>query len=215
VLAGNIDIINQYYWFTLLGYFVICFSVTLIVNKIREKQIKEEHEQIALIFESLSKILGKTKEIDFNNLPFTYETNKDKINKIVIDMKDPDKFPDAVVTSSVFSLNKFFPYYQWISSVDFPKRECIFIGQQLPPDIAMWPGSDLRPAGWIPLGVAGNGEAGWNLSNPDDIGCSSYIRDGKKVGTVKSSSAPQGLCVGSTGGGKSIWVEQEVQIITS
>jgi ABC-type multidrug transport system fused ATPase/permease subunit len=208
------EVLTNYYWPMLGIYTVICLSVFVVLNKIREKQIKEEHDQITLIFEALSKILGKQKEIDFNDLPFSYEGENGKIQKIIIDMKDPDKFSDPVVTSGVFSLNKFFPYYQWISNVNFPKRECIFQGQKLPPDIAMWPGSDLRPAGWIPLGVAGSGEAGWNIANPKDLGVSSYIRDGERIGTVKSSSAPQGLCVGSTGGGKSIWIEQEVQVLT-
>ena len=102
----------------------------------------------------------------------------------------------------------------------------------------MWPGTDYRPADWIPLGVSGMGEVGWNLGNPKDLGHSSYInkfpmgdsleksqnanhkpKDGFKLpngswiaGTVESPSAPQAMTIGSSGGGKSVSLNQLVLV---
>lgn len=189
--------------------------IFVIVNKNRDMQIKKQHEQINKVYEALGKLIIKPKDgIDYNNIPFVTEEENGNINLIKIDMQDPDRFNDNYIMQAVYSLNKFFPEFQWVPSVDFPQRTCVFEGQQLPPSIAMFPGTDLRPSGWIPLGLGGSGEVGWNLSNPKDKGESLYTyEDGTRAGIINMPSAPQALCLGSTGGGKSIVLTQTVQII--
>ena len=200
------------------GFTVLCFMLFVILNAHREKTIKDRHEQILKIFDACTDIFGKKnpEEIEFDNVPFKMET-EDKtgeINQIVFDMSADGRFDDAHLTYCQYNLNKFFPSFQWTYIGDAPKREVTFKGLPKPPSVAMFPGSDYRPTGWIPLGLSGAGEVGWNLSGPKDLGQSSYImEDGKPAGSVKLPSAPQALAVGSTGGGKSIWLEQVVDVL--
>ncbi|MBQ2174240.1 MAG: hypothetical protein II453_03900, partial [Alphaproteobacteria bacterium] len=66
---------------------------------------------------------------------------------------------------------------------------------------------------FIPIGLSGMGEVGWVINSYKNPGKSNYVyEDGKSANTVDSPSAPQALVVGSTGGGKAIYVEQEVRL---
>lgn len=218
--ACLIDLLSylDIYLYIVGGCTALYFLLFIIINAHREKIIKDRKDNIIQVYEACSDILGKVnkEEIDFDNTPFQLEKDEktDKINKIVFDTTHDGKFNDNTITLCQYSLNKFFPNFQWTSVVDYPKREVSFYGLPKPPDIADFPGSDYRPTGWIPLGVSGQGEIGWNLSGPKDIGTSSFLdKDNKVVGSVDLPSAPQALTVGSTGGGKSVWVEQEVEIL--
>ena len=204
----------QKYSLYILGFSALFFSCCLIIiNTNREKMIKRKHDQIINVYQALSDILGKA-EIVFENMPFTIEEDKKlkKINKITIDTSNQNiRANENTITLATYSMNKFFPDYEWMSKQNHQQRELQFIGLPKPPKIAKYPGSDYRPTGWIPLGVSGLGEVGWNLANPKDLGISSFIgEDGNIAGTVEMPSAPQALCVGSTGGGKAVWVEQEI-----
>lgn len=199
--------------------YIILFSTLfftcalIIINRNREQMIKRKHDQIINIYQALIDILGK-QEIQFENTPFIVEEDNKlkKINKIIIDTSNQDiRANENTITLATYSMNKFFPDYEWMSKQNHQKRELQFIGLPKPPDIAKYPGSDYRPTGWIPLGVSGLGEVGWNLANPKDLGISSFVAEnGQPVGDVIMPSAPQALVVGSTGGGKAIWVEQEL-----
>ena len=193
--------------------------ILIIVNIHREALIKKKHDQIVNTFQALADVLGRVdvEDIDFNQVPFTLEEDPKtgNINKITIDMSIPGRFNDNTITLAQYSVNKFFPELQWTSIVDHPKRELTFKGLPKPPAIAKFPGSDYRPTGWIPLGLSGAGEVGWNIADPkkDQMGTSSYIDDeGHTPEAVTMPSAPQCLTLGSTGGGKSIWVGQKIQI---
>lgn len=200
--------------FFLLIEIVALLLVFVYVNKNREKTIQEYKSQIEQIFDSISSVVKiKEKEgIDYNDLPFKIEKEKDKISQIDVIMKEPNKFNDGNCMNVVYSLKRYFPYCDWTYITDFPKQICSFVGQPLPPEIAKWVGSDLRSSGFIPLGVNGSGEVGMALSGKKkDWGLSSYIgEDGKRIEANEVPTVPQYLCIGSTGGGKAIWTEQEI-----
>lgn len=193
----------------ILAYIVAAVIAILYVNKMREQYIQEYKQQISQVVEATDSLIN-VKEIDYNNIPFKIERDGDLINKITVQIDKASRFNDGNCINAVYSLKKFFPYYDWQYTCDFPKQVCVFEGQKLPPGTALFPGSDLRKSTFIPLGVSGNGEVGWALSG-GDYGDSEYVfEDGKKAGTVQLSYAPQALTLGATGGGKSVWVGQEI-----
>lgn len=206
------------YVYCYVGTTMVYFLLFIVVNANREKVIKNRHDQIFKIYQACADILGRidAEKIDYDNIPFELDED-DKTGSICMIKFDTSipggKFNDNTIILAQYSINKFFPDFQWTSIVDYPKREVTFKGLPKPPDIAMYPGSDYRPTGWIPLGLTGEGEIGWNLSGPKDVGHSSYItEEGKVAETVEMPSAPQCLTLGSTGGGKAVWLEQEVEV---
>lgn len=185
----------------LLGvYFVVCMLAFVAVNKSREKTIQQFKEHVNQIYEATAKLTNiKKEDLSYSDLPFKLEQEDGRISQIIVKMTEPSKFTDGNCINAVYSLNRFFPYCSWKYVVDFPKQECYFIGQKLPPEIANWPGDNLRGSVYIPLGVAGDGEVGWPLANSKKKwGESSFVfDDGEKAGTVDLPSAPQCLTVGS------------------
>lgn len=196
---------------TLLIHLVICAVALLYVNKNRESYILEYKKQIDQIFASLGKLCEQPKdEIDYNDIPFKIEKDGDKVNEIKVLIGDQSRFSDANCTSAVYSLKRYFPYFDWQYSCDFPSQQCTFTGKKLPPRMAAWPGSDSRTGDFIPLGVSGEGEVGWPLTKKR-YGRSEYIfEDGARAGTAGLPTAPHAICVGSTGGGKAVWINQRV-----
>lgn len=209
---------TKIYLAALVIYGIFCLLCFLIINSLRIQNIKKEREQLVQMFEILDCLLKTKDSIDYNNVPFTInydKGNKKQIDSIVVDMKNPDKFTDSALTQTVYNLNKFLPYRRWVSETDFPERTCTFIGTKLPPDLANFPGSDLRPWQWIPLGLGGQGEIGWNLgASKKEMGKSLYIYEdtGLPAQTTEIAKAPQALCVGSTGGGKAIFIDEFIKI---
>lgn len=222
---------------------IFYFFAFIVLNARREIIIKNRQDQIIKIYEALKDIFGKVnrEDIDFGNVPFKFEIDKatKTVNYIKIDTsQDGLKSDESSITYAQLTINKFFTQFQWINTFSLQERELIFKGLPKPPRIAMWPGTDYRPADWIPLGVSGMGEIGWNLGDPKDLGHSSYVnkfpmgdsleksrspkhepKDGFKLpngswvaGTVETPSAPQSMTVGSSGGGKSIVKDQKVII---
>lgn len=217
-------LVKKYFYekfFITLGiYSFLCLSSLIIINQFRLMAIEKEKEEIKQIYEILDVlVMPKNREIDYNEVPFEIvynKGNKNQIDRVVVNMENPEKFKDAVITQAVYNFNKFLPYREWVVDTDFPERTCTFIGNKLPPELAKFPGSDLRPWNWIPLGLGGNGEIGWNLgASKSNIGESLYIYEDTKMkaGTIDISKAPQALTVGSTGGGKSIVISEIVEII--
>lgn len=211
---------TKYYWLIIAISSFIYLMVLMIVNYTRELEIKKKHEEILRLYQALSDVLGNVDvaNIDFSQVPFQYEIDSKthEVNFIKLDTSmQGGKFNENSITLAQYSINKFFPESQWISKMDYPKRELIFKGLPKPPKVAMFPGSDYRPTSWIPLGLSGEGEIGWNMGDPkkSDMGISSFINeDGVSPGYVDLPSAPQCLVLGSTGGGKSIYVNQIVHI---
>lgn len=209
------SIIDKAYIPLLMIYLFVSIATFIIFNNKREVEIKEKREQIGIVYEALGRLIHMPKEgIDYNNIPFEIKYAGNNVNKIILTIEDSNMFKnDSVLQDAIYSLNKFFPNFAWIYSVDFQKREAEFIGQDLPPNIANFPGTDLRPAGLIPVGLSGSGEICWDLSSDKDPGSSSYVyEDGRVADLLKMPSSPQALVVGSTGGGKAIWKLQNIKI---
>ena len=189
----------------------IYMCILIIVNMNREHKIKQKHEQILKVFQSLVDIFGNipAEDIDFSNVPFKFKDDAKlyTINEIVIDTAVPGlKINDNSIIYAQYSLNKYFPELQWTSEHDAPNRQLIYRGLPKPPSLAKWVGSDYRPSGWIPVGLAGgNAEVCLNIADQKDPGQSRYINDdGLQATTLKMPSAPQVMCLGSTGGGLSL-----------
>ena len=189
------------------AFWVICgiYSATLlmtmtILSTIKKTIILKQKEELQKIFDVLEPVFPKNTEFDSNNPPFKLEYEGSNVNKITISI-NPNTFKETVATSLCLSLNKYLPNYAWVNEFDFAARECSFVGTPLPPFIAKYKGSWLRPAEFIPIGLSGLGEVSWNLNSFKDAGRSNYIYDdGKIAKTVDTPTAPQCLCVGSTGG---------------
>lgn len=214
------NFLKDFYYVILFIASGIFLMILIIMNINREALIKKKHTQIVNTFQALTDIFGRVEieDIDFENIPFQLEEDPKtgNVNKIIIDTSVHGcKANENTIILAQYSINKFFPELQWTSLVDYPKRELIFKGLPKPPNIAMYPGSDYRPTGWIPLGLSGEGEIGWNIADPksDQMGTSSYVNEeGKIPDPVNMPSAPQCLTLGSTGGGKSIWVNQIIEV---
>ena len=122
----------------------------------REHKIKQKHEQILKVFQSLVDIFGNipAEDIDFSNVPFKFKDDAKlhTINEIVIDTAVPGlKINDNSIIYAQYSLNKYFPELQWTSEHDAPNRQLIYRGLPKPPSLAKWVGSDYKPSGWSVL----------------------------------------------------------------
>ena len=214
---------TEVYAYSLGAYALLCFGTVVVTNSLRAQAIQRLRDQIEQLYSVLEPLVGVDlkKGIDFNNVPFEFEydpQNKKQIQKITVNVKNTAKFTDSAVTQCVFNLNKYLPYKTWFSAPNFPEKVCVFVGNDLPPELAMYPGSDFRPWNWIPLGLNGQGELGWNLgAKESDVGASAYVyeENGKRAKTVLVSKAPQALVVGSTGGGKAIALDEYVEVYSS
>lgn len=194
----------------------------IVLNAKRENEIKKKHDLIKQVIRCLAPVRKNSKidedidkHLEDEDLGFQlkYDTNGE-LDGIECEMEDPTRWTDDIITKIVFNLNKFIPTKQWVSHPDHPKLLCKFEGTKLPPKIAKYPGSFLRPNNYIPLGVNGVGELGWNLgAKSKEIGDSLFVyEDGTSAKTIIPAKAPQALVGGSTGGGKAIYLEQEVEI---
>lgn len=189
-----------------------------IVNANRERKIRTKQQLVQEVYESLADILGRVDpdDIDYDEVPFEYNWNDEKnsIDEITIDTRFDVKVNDNTITEATYSLNKQFPNYQWIGNENTQERELVFKGLPKPPDIAKYPGSDYHSFAYVPLGVGGQGEVGWyKTKDSRGVGFSNYIgEDNQQIETLKVATSPQMMVGGVTGGGKAIWIEQQVQI---
>lgn len=215
---------HKIFW-VLLGIYAFGLLITMVIlATIKKVIVTKQREELLAVFGVLEPVISndskvKNKETgeyelkDINNPPFQLGYEGTKINKITIKI-NPNTFKEQVAVNLCLSLNKYLPNYEWVNEFDFAARECAFVGTPLPPHIAKYKGSWLRPPEFIPIGLSGLGEVSWNLNSIKNEGRSNYIYDdGKIAKTVDTPSAPQALCVGSTGGGKAIYVEQDVEIL--
>jgi len=203
---------HKIFWI-LCGIYAFALLLTMVILATLKKIIIiKQREELQQVFDVLEPVLPKNTELDMNNPPFKLGYEDTKINRITISI-NPNTFKETVAVNLCLSLNKYLPNYEWVNEFDFAARECAFVGTPLPPGIAKYKGSWLRPTEFIPIGLSGLGEVSWNLNSIKNVGRSCYIYDdGKTAKTVDTPSAPQALCVGSTGGGKAIYTEQEVRV---
>ena len=192
-LEGNI------FWI-LCGIYAATVLMTMsILSAIKKDIVLKQQEELQKIFEVLEPVFPKNTEFDHNNPPFKLGYDGPNVNRITIGI-NPNTFKETVATNLCMSLNKYLPNFEWVNEFDFAARECAFVGTPLPPFIAKYKGSWLRPTEFIPVGLSGLGEVSWNINSIKNVGRSNYIyEDGKLAGTVDTPSAPQCLTVGSTG----------------
>ncbi len=197
IILQLIKLHNKPFWISCLIYATSILMTMVILATIKKTIIEKQREELQQVFDVLEPVLPKNTELDMNNPPFKLEYEKNKINKITISI-NPNTFKETVATNLCLSLNKYLPSYEWVNEFDFAARECAFVGTPLPPNVAKYQGSWLRPTEFIPIGLSGLGEVSWNLNNIKNEGRSNYIyEDGKIAKTVDTPSAPQALCVGS------------------
>ena len=197
ILLQCIKLQGKVFWIS-CGIFAGSILITMIVlATIKKVIIEKQREELQQVFDVLTPVLPKNIELDYNNPPFKLGYEKHQINRITIEI-NPNTFKDTVAINLCLSLNKYLPNYEWVNEFDFASRECIFIGTPLPPRVAKYKGSWLRPAEFIPIGLSGLGEVSWHINSFKDAGRSNYVyEDGKLAKTVDTPSAPQALCVGS------------------
>lgn len=204
--------------------FFVYITGMYLANDIRVKLIEKKRNQLLEIYGVIKRLLvapGQRvpEELDFNNIPFEPKYHRGDLVGLKIDILNSDIFTDKALTDITNSMNKYYPKKKWAYKIDFPNLECILEGKNHPPTKAPYPGSDFRPWNWIPVGMSAEGELGWNLGvKKKFIGHSSFFfedEDGNKTRaqTIDIPKAPQGLTLGSTGGGKAIFIEQHVQIV--
>lgn len=214
---------NKIFWIGCGVYAAVLLITMIILGTIKRIIVLKQREEIKSIFEVLEPVIpnefkvknkdtGEFEMKDINKTPFKLEYEGTKVNRITIKI-NPNTFKETVAVNLCLSLNKYLPNYEWVNEFDFAARECAFVGTPLPPKVAKYKGSWLRPPEFIPIGLSGLGEVSWNLNSFKNEGRSCYVyEDGKVAKTVDTPSAPQALCVGSTGGGKSIYIKQEVEL---
>ena len=195
---------GKMFWTICGGYAAMLFFTMLVLAAIKRQEIEKQRAELQQIFEVLTPVLPKNLELDMNNPPFKLEYEKNKVNKITIEI-NPNTFKESVASNLCLSLNKFLPTYEWLSDFDYAARECSFKGTPLPPEKAKYPGGWLRPPEWFTLGLNGKGEVPWIINTPKNQGRSLYVYDdGKRANTIQSPSAPQALVVGSPLGLKTV-----------
>ena len=179
------------------GIYALAIVLTMIILATMKKVIVEKQkDEMKKIFDVLGPVLPKNEEFDLNNLPFKVSYEGDKVNRVTIEI-NPNTFKETVAVNLCLSFNKYLPDYEWVNEFDFAARECAFVGTPLPPHVARYPGSWLRPTEFIPIGLTGLGELAWVINSFKGEGRSLYVyEDGKKAKTVDSPSAPQALVVG-------------------
>lgn len=252
LLSIILNIVMKFFtviYFPSVVAFAIVYGLSLaIINAKRKEDLQRQRNEFDQIFEIIDPIYKVDKNgIDYNNIPFDISRKggigkeKNHIIQIVLHLQDMKKATDGAIVQTVSNLNRFFPYRRWRGSSSFPDRTCTFIGDALPPEVANYPGAELRPWQYVPIGVGGKGEIGWNLgASNKEIGRSMYMYElenqppysgpvslsrydenseqsiedffaGKQTAdTVSTAKAPHCLCLGSTGGGKAIYVDQEI-----
>lgn len=197
VLFQFIKLKNKAFWLVLAIYSLGMLLTMIILATIKKIIIENQRKDLQQVFDVLTPVLPKNAEIDYNNPPFKLGYEKHQINRIAIEI-NPNTFKETVATNLCLSLNKYLPNYEWVSEMHFEDRECVFVGTPLPPAVAKYKGSWLRPAEFIPIGLSGLGEVSWNINSFKNAGRSTYIYDdGKLAKTVDTPSAPQALIVGS------------------
>ena len=188
---------GKIFWIV-LGSYAFAILLTMIVLATMKKVIVEKQkEDMKKVFDVLAPALPKNAEFDMNSLPFKLSYENNQINRITMDIVNPTTFKEDLAITICLSLNKYLPSYEWVPEFDYASRECAFVGTPLPPHVARYPGSWLRPAEFIPIGLTGLGELAWVINSYKGEGRSLYkYEDGKIAKTVDSPSAPQALVVG-------------------
>lgn len=200
---------TKYFWI-IVGVYIFGSIIGMLVTfEGRKHKLTAKQEELEQVYEILQPVIDpKKKGLDYNDLPFELGYYKGELNKITIEYA-PSNIgkKDDVYMNCVSQLNMFFPNFVWIGLPDGANRIYEFLGTPLPPKLANYKGSWLRPSAVIPVGLGGLGEVSWVLDSVkwSKVGRSQYqYEDGLIPELIEVPWAPQGLVSGSTGGGKSV-----------
>ena len=208
-LFGSYDIIVVFIYGVSLTAYMFIYAETK--KRALEKR-KEEVEQVYLI---LQKLIGakKTDELDLSDIPFTLQYKHGMINHIDVNV-EPSGFNEKNLSTILEQLNGFFPNFTWVYELHLDKRFISFLGEDIPPTYIRWPGSWLRDAFCIPLGISGKGEVAYRPDSAvtGDEGISSYKDEFNEAVILDKSllKTPMAMVAGTTGSGKSIYIEQAI-----
>lgn len=185
------------FWIICGVYCLALFLTMIILATMKKTIVDKQKEDMKKVFDVLAPALPKNAEFDINTLPFKLSYEGTTINRITMNILNPTTFKEDLAINICLSLNKYLPDYEWVPEFDYAARECAFVGTPLPPHVARYPGSWLRPVEFVPIGLTGLGELGWVINSFKGEGRSLYVyEDGKRAKTVDSPSAPQALVVG-------------------
>lgn len=188
------------YLIFILVYAVILGVIVQMISALNIKRIKKQREDIILLYEILGPtILGKSKDdIDFNNLLVTLKYKYGKVNEIKVDV-EPSKFNSKACDSVLGQLNNFLNTFSWYYELYLDSRYILFLGDDKPPENALYPGAWLRNFKYMPVGVSGKGEVAWQVDSVKDYGRSLFLDDhGNPIKTDKTLPPnPQGLTAGA------------------
>ena len=188
---------TKLFWIVCGSYAFFILMAMIILATIKKTIVERQKDDMKKVFDVLAPALPKNTEFDINSLPFRLSYEGNQINRITMDIVNPTTFKEDLAITICLSLNKYLPSYEWVPEFDYASRECAFVGTPLPPHVARYPGSWLRPTEFIPIGLTGLGELGWVMNSFKGEGRSLYkYEDGKRAKTVDSPSAPQALVVG-------------------
>lgn len=214
--SGALGFSTKLNFIVAIVFAILCVFLNIYINATRAKRIKEEHDSILMICDVLGRRFAPSAEdVDFSNLPFEIEKQRGKIRKVTVHPESVQLIKDELISDMVISMNQSFPEFEWMGDGDASRREIVLQGNPRPPRLALWPGSDLRPIGYIPVGMSGRGEVSWNMGAPSDLGVSLFVdpETGERAETVEYARAPQNITSGGTGGGKSVWQRQRIKIL--
>ena len=212
------DIVAMYIFIPLIFYGILSVGICVFViysNNKREQTIKEKQKTIRQVYQCINK-KELPDDVDLDSLDYKISYGKDK--KVdTVEFQISANANDNDITRIVYNFNKFFPHRKWKSEVDYVAGECTLIGGNLPPKMAKYPGSWLRPWNFIPFGVNGDAELGWNLDvDEKHAGESQFFYDVDGV-KIKANSqygmvTAHALVLGTTGGGKAICNKNKILI---
>ena len=200
-VLGQFKLIDKIYWWACLGYFLISFIVLIVILQVRKTEIIKKREEMTRVYEILQKLVDKKGEgLDYNNAPFTLGYKYGNINLIRVTI-DPITFDEKILIPLLSQLNNFLPTYTWNFDLHLDQRYIDFNGLDKPPTMARWPGSWLRPAKFMPLGLTGKGEIPFTPDsvNKKQLGRSLFMDNSGNPIPADTSlpSQPQGLVCGA------------------
>lgn len=200
-ILGQFKLIDSIFWWACLGYFLISFIILIVILQVRKTSIIKKREEMTRVYEILQKLVDKKGEgLDYNNAPFTLGYKYGNINLIRVTI-DPITFDEKILVPLLSQLNNFLPTYTWNFDLHLDQRYIDFNGLDKPPTMARWPGSWLRPAKFMPLGLTGKGEIPFTPDsvNKKTLGRSLFLDNSGNPIEADTSlpSQPQALVCGA------------------
>lgn len=196
-LLSKISIFNKLFW-PLSGIYLCSSLITMMLVMSKKKaRIEQVRVEITQIYEILQKLVDKKNEgLNFNKVPFELSYKYGYVQQIKVAV-EPTTFDDKILSMLLQQLNSFLPKFEWNYEPHLEERYILLVGSDKPPNLARWPGSWLRHFRYMPIGISGDGEVGWqpDVIPKNRMGESQYLDEyNKPIPTnTKLPRQPQGL----------------------